>query len=148
MWIFSVTPDWVFHTLFYASLLALLAGVFLKNIPFVKQYALILKYGGIGVLAISIFLEGALYDYNVMQERVKEVKAQAEAAEKASKEVNDQLEKLQADFKKKNKTKTEYIYRYIDREIVKYDEKFKPGGVCEIPKEFIKAHNDAAERIK
>jgi hypothetical protein len=51
--------------------------------------------------------------------------------------------------------KTEYITRrgqdiiqYVDREIVKYDTKFAPGGVCEIPKEFIKAHNDAAEAPK
>lgn len=40
------------------------------------------------------------------------------------------------------------VIKYVDREIVKYDTKFAPGGVCEIPKEFIKAHNDAAEAPK
>lgn len=148
MWIFSVTPDWVFHGLFYASILAALTGTFLKNVPFIKQYALLLKYGGIGAFVISTFLEGALYDYNVMQDRVKQAKEQAEAAEKANVETNEKLAKLQEDFKKKNKAKTEYIYRYIDREIVKYDTKFMPGGICEIPQEFFKAHNDAAGRIK
>jgi hypothetical protein len=51
--------------------------------------------------------------------------------------------------------KTEYITRrgqdiiqYVDKEVVKYDTKFLPGGICEIPKEFIKAHNDAAEMPK
>jgi hypothetical protein len=32
--------------------------------------------------------------------------------------------------------------------VIKYDTKFAPGGVCEIPKEFIKAINDAAEAQK
>ena len=40
------------------------------------------------------------------------------------------------------------VIQYVDREIVKYDTKFAPGGVCEIPKEFIKALNDAAEQPK
>jgi hypothetical protein len=46
------------------------------------------------------------------------------------------------------KTRGEDIINYIDREVVKYDTKFAPGGVCEIPKEFIKAINDAAEAPK
>jgi hypothetical protein len=41
--------------------------------------------------------------------------------------------------------KGQEVIRYVDREIVRYDTKFAPGGQCEIPEEFIKAHNDAAE---
>lgn len=142
MFIFAITPDWLYHILFFASLLAMLIGSFLKNLPFIKKYALLLKWGGLVVLVTSLFLEGALYDYNTMQERVKEAKAQAEAAEQASKEANDKLAKLSNEFKNKNKIKREYITRYIDREITKYDNQ------CVIPKEFIKAHNDSAEKAK
>jgi hypothetical protein len=46
------------------------------------------------------------------------------------------------------KERGDEIIKYVDREIVKYDTKFLPGGICEIPKEFIKAHNDAAEPPK
>ena len=46
------------------------------------------------------------------------------------------------------KTRGEDIVKYVDREVVKYDTKFAPGGQCEIPKEFIKAINDAAEAPK
>ena len=46
------------------------------------------------------------------------------------------------------KTRGEDIVKYVDREVVKYDTKFAPGGECEIPKEFIKALNDAAEPPK
>jgi len=51
--------------------------------------------------------------------------------------------------------KTEYItrrgqdiIRYVDKEVVKYDDKFKSGGQCELPKEFITAINKAAEAPK
>ena len=46
------------------------------------------------------------------------------------------------------KTRGEDIVKYVDREVIKYDTKFAPGGECEIPKEFIKAINDAAEPPK
>ena len=46
------------------------------------------------------------------------------------------------------KTRGKDIVKYVDREIVKYDTKFAKGGMCEIPQEFIKAHNDAAEAVK
>ena len=46
------------------------------------------------------------------------------------------------------KTRGQDIVKYVDREIVKYDTKFAPGGVCEIPKEFVEAHNRAAEAPK
>ena len=142
MWIFEVTPDWLYHTLFFGSLLAFLIGHFLKNLSFIKKYALLLKWGGLFVLVISIFLEGALYDFNVMQARVEEAKKQVAEYEQKNKQINDKLAKLQQDFKKKNNTKKEYITRYIDREVAKYDNQ------CVIPKEFVKAHNDSAEKAK
>ena len=43
------------------------------------------------------------------------------------------------------KEKGQDVIKYVDREVVKYDVKFAPGGECEIPKEFIKAHNEAAK---
>ena len=142
MWIFTITPDWLYHTLFFTSLTAVLVGLFLGKISFIKQYTTLLKWGGLTVLVISLFLEGALYDYNVMQERIKEVKAQALAAEQASKDANDKLAKMSNNFKQKNNIKKEYITRYIDKEITKYDK------TCVIPKEFVKAHNDSAEKAK
>ena len=38
------------------------------------------------------------------------------------------------------------VIEYVDREVVKYDTKFVPGGECEIPPEFVTAVNSAAER--
>jgi hypothetical protein len=40
------------------------------------------------------------------------------------------------------KSKGKDVIQYIDREVTKYD------NTCVLPKEFIKAHNDAAEMTK
>jgi hypothetical protein len=76
---------------------------------------------------------------------VAEVEAQLRVAEQQSAQENTRIETRVV-------KKTEYITRrgsdivqYVDREIVRYDTKFAPGGQCEIPREFIKAHNQAAE---
>ena len=46
------------------------------------------------------------------------------------------------------KTRGEDIIKYVDKEIIKYDTKFLPGEICEIPNEFVEAHNRAAEVAK
>ncbi len=142
MFIFEITPDWLYHTLFFASLLALLAGLFLAKVPFIKQYAVMLKWGGLFVFLTSLFLQGALYDYNVMQARVEEAKKQAQEYEQQNKELNDKLAEKSDKVKEKIKVKKEYITKYINKEITKYD------NTCVILKEFVKAHNDAAEKTK
>ena len=79
------------------------------------------------------------------RERVAEVEAKLKVAEEQSAKENVRIQERVV-------KKTEYITRrgqdiiqYVDREIVRYDTKFAPGGQCEIPREFIKALNQAAE---
>jgi hypothetical protein len=76
---------------------------------------------------------------------VAEVEARLKVAEQQSATENTRIETRVV-------KKTEYITRrgqdivqYVDREVVKYDTKFAAGGACEIPQEFITAHNRAAE---
>ena len=142
MFIFEITPDWLYHTLFISSLLAVLVGLFLKNLSFIKKYALLLKWGGLLVFVTSLFLEGALYDYNVMQARVEEAKKQAQEYEQQNKELNDKLAQKSSKVREKIKIKKEYVTRYIDKEVTKYDK------TCVIPKPFVDAHNQSAERAK
>jgi len=131
-----------------AGVLGTVAGFVLGMVPAVKQYVLPIRVISLLVLSLALYLEGGLADYKAWELKVKEVEAKlAEAEAKSAKENVKIVEKVVK--------KTEYITRqgrevvkYIDREIVKYDTKFAPGGQCEIPKEFIKAHNDAAEAPK
>lgn len=142
MFIFEITPNWIFHTLFYLSLVAMILGFVFGKAKLIKQYTILLKWGGVVGFVVATFLEGALYDYNVMQARVEETKQQAAQYEQANKDLNDKLASTSTKVKEKIKTKKEYITRYIDREVTKYDK------TCVIPKPFIDAHNQAAEKAK
>ena len=93
-------------------------------------------------------MSGSIYASKDWVARVKEMQDKVAIVEVQSKEENVKIVE-------KVVKKTEYITRrgqdiiqYVDREIVKYDTKFLPGGECEIPKEFIKSMNDAAEKPK
>lgn len=142
MWIFSVTPDWLYHSILWCSLFLFILGMFSARLPLITQYGLLMKWIGAISLIISVFLQGALYDYNIMQARIEEIAEQLAVAENASKETNIVLADKSEKVKEKIKVKKEYITRYIDREVTKYDK------TCVIPESFIKAHNDAAERAK
>jgi hypothetical protein len=109
---------------------------------------MLLKVAGGIVLVITLFLEGALHDNKVWEARVLEVEAKLAKAEAESAKQNTQLTDKVATKQAKVKENTVIVKQYIDREVVKYDTKFMPGGICEIPKEFIKAHNDATEPLK
>ena len=148
MWILSFLPDWIFHAIVIAGLVAVIVGTFLKSIPIINNYSLPIKVVGYFALVIGIFLEGGLNNEKIWQARVKEVEAKLAVAEEKSKEENVKIETKVITKTQVIKTRGKDIVKYIDREVVKYDTKFAPGGICEIPKEFIKSHNDAAEAPK
>ena len=148
MWILQWLPNWIFYGIFFAGLLGLLATYVMKFIPFVYVYRTPIQAVSVLAIAIGTYMSGAISNEEAWQARVKEMEAKVAAAEVQS--VKENIKIVEKVVKK-----TEYITRrgqdiiqYVDREIVKYDTKFAPGGVCEIPKEFIKAHNDAAEAPK
>jgi uncharacterized membrane protein len=148
MWILQWLPNWIFYGIFFAGLLGLLATYVMKFIPFVYVYRTPIQAISILAIAIGTYMSGAISNEESWQAKVKEMEAKVAAAEIQSQKENVRVVE-------KVVKKTEYITRrgqdiiqYIDREIVKYDDKFKSGGQCELPKEFIKAINKAAEAPK
>jgi uncharacterized membrane protein len=148
MWIISFLPEWAFHVMLIAGVLGTVAGFVLGMIPIVKQYVLPIRVISLLVLSLALYLEGGLADYKIWEAKVKEVEAKLAQAEIKSAKENTKIVTKVITKTQIVKTRGEDIVRYVDREIVKYDTKFAPGGICEIPKEFIKAHNDAAEQPK
>jgi uncharacterized membrane protein len=148
MWILSWLPNWIFYAIFFAGLLGLLATYIMKFIPFVYVYRTPIQAISILAIVIGTYMSGAISNEEAWQAKVKEMELKVAAAEvKSVKENIKIVEKVV--------TKTEYITRrgqdiiqYVDKEVVKYDTKFAPSGVCELPKEFIKAINNAAETPK
>lgn len=142
MWILSILPDWVFHLILIAGLVGTLAGFFLGMIKFIRQYLMTIRIISLTLLVLGLFLEGALVDNMVWQLRVKEVEAKLAKAEAESAKANTGLVEKANTKTTKQKEKVLVVKQYIDREVTKYDSQ------CVIPKEFIKAHNDATERAQ
>jgi len=145
MWILQWLPDWIFYGVFFVGLLGLIATYIMKFIPFVYVYRTPIQAISILAIAIGTYMSGAISNEEAWQARVKEMEAKVAAAEVQS--VKENIKIVEKVVKK-----TEYITRkgqdiiqYVDREVVKYDTKFAPSGVCELPNEFIKAINNAAE---
>ena len=88
MWIFKFLPDWFFHAFGIVGILAILASMFLKRIPFVENYYLPIRIVGFVTLCFGIFFEGALYNNAEWVARVKEMEAKVATAEAESKKEN------------------------------------------------------------
>ena len=148
MFILSFLPDWVFHAIAIAGILGTVAGFVLGMIPVIKTYIIPVRVISILLLSLGLYLEGGLADYALWEAKVKEVEAKLAQAELQSAKENTKIVTKVITKTQIVRTRGENIVKYIDREIVKYDTKFAPGGQCEIPQEFIKAHNDSAEAPK
>ena len=142
MWIVELLPDWVFHLILLAGIVGTTAGFVLGMIPVIKQYIIPIRVISIILVVFGLFLEGALFDNQTWQLRVKEVEAKLAIAEAESAKANNKITEKSNTQNNKQKEKTVIVKQYIDREVKRYDNQ------CVIPNEFIKAHNDSAERAK
>jgi uncharacterized membrane protein len=148
MWLLQWLPDWIFYCILILGVLGLLASYLVRLFPFLYIYKTPIQLVSIAAIAVGTFMSGAIYDNDAWEARVKEMEEKVALSEQQSKEENIKIVEKVITKTKVIKTRGADIVKYVDREIVKYDTKFAPGGVCEIPKEFIKAHNDAAEAPK
>lgn len=142
MWIVQTLPDWVFHTLLAVGILGTIAGFVLGMVPLIKKYSLPIRIISPIILSLALLLEGALLDNQVWQLRVAEVEAKLAKAEAEAAKANTKLSEKASSKVAKQKEKTVIVKQYITREVTKYDKS------CVIPNEFVKAHNDAAEKAK
>ena len=148
MWILYLLPSWYTHAVPTLGLALILVSMFLKVIPFISTYYIPLRIIGLVTLLFGIFFEGVIYSGKDLHDKIKELEAKVVAAEAKSAEVNIKIVEKIVTKQKIVKERGEDIIKYVDKEIIKYDVKFAPGGQCEIPKEFINIHNRAAEEIK
>ena len=148
MWLLTWLPNWIFYAVLLIGVVGFIMSYFLRFIPFLYMYKTPIQIGSIVTIVIGTFMAGAIHDNESWLAKVKEMEAKVAAAESQSKEENVKIVEKVVTKTQVIKTRGEEIVKYVDREVVKYDTKFAPGGECEIPKEFIKALNDAAEAPK
>lgn len=136
--IFKILPDWFWWLL----LLAGLSGYFLSHLKLLKPYEFILKIASPILVAATIFVLGMLYCDNAWKAAAAELQAKVDIAEAQSKVVNTQVQEKVVYKTQVVRQRAADTVQYIDREVVKYD------NTCVIPKEFVAAHNRAAEAPK
>ena len=135
-WMFSFLPEWFWTLLLICGVVAFVAARFFPQFP--------LKIGGIAAIIISVWFLGAASNEAKWEARVKELEAKVAAAEIVSKQDNVVIQEKIVKQKEFIKGKTEYITRYIDKEIIKQEEVIKYVERCPIPQSIIDAHNAAA----
>ena len=91
MWILKFLPDFVFHLIFIAGLLGLGASFVLKFVPFVTQYRVPIQVAASILIAIGLYMEGAISDNNAWVARVHEIEKKVAQAEAKSAEANTRL---------------------------------------------------------
>jgi hypothetical protein len=149
MWILNFLPDWGVHAILVIGICMMLVGLYMgTRLGNTSLIPLPMCLVAAIFLVVGLFLEGSRYNEEVWKSKVKEVEAKLAIAEEQSKVTNTKIVEKIVTKTQVVTTRGEDIIKYVDKEVVKYDTKFAPGGECEIPKEFIKAINDAAEEPK
>ena len=151
-WMIGLIPDAVLSGLYWAIIAAgitgVLAGWLGKWIPFYGNYVKILQPVGIVLLVLGVWLRGGYDTEMAWRAKVAEAEARVAAAEQKSQEANTVVEEKVVEKTKVIKGKTEYITKYLDREVVKKEEIIKYIEQCPVPKEIIDIHNQAADMNK
>ena len=150
MWILKWLPFWIFYAVLAVGLIGLAVTYLLKYIPVpaIYIYKTPIQLASVALIVLGTYMSGAISNEEAWLARVKELEAKVQAAQVESEKENVKIETKIVTKTQVIKERGEEIIKYVDKEIVKYDTKFLPGGECEIPKEFIVLHNKAAEAPK
>ena len=138
MWILTFFPDLFVHLVFLAGLLLFLGATFLGMIPVINKYKTPAQIVGVIILAFGIYLEGGLSHKKEITVKVAELETKLAEANAKSQEKNTEIVTKIVKDTKVIRQRGDDIIKYVDREIVKYDNQ------CVIPDEVIKAYNEAA----
>jgi hypothetical protein len=138
----------IVHVIFAIGVIGFFVGSLASILPFISVYGKVIKNVAGVLLIVGLYLEGGLGVEQDWRKKVAEMEAKVALAEQQSVKENVRIVEKIVKQTEYIKTRGKDIVKYVDREVVKYDTKFASGGQCEIPKEFIKALNAAAEMPK
>jgi len=147
MWAFNLIPDsvmaWIINILLISGVLGVVAGFFLKIIPFVNQYRLPVQIVSICVLVLGVWLKGGQSERLVWQARVAEMEAKVAAAEAKAKQVNVKVETKIVERVRVIQGQTQTIVKEVPTIITR-----EVDAKCEIPAGGVELFNRAAKGIE
>ena len=138
MWLFEF-PNYVYHLILGIGIIGTITGFALNSIPFIKQYSFPIQVISIMVLTFGVYLKGGLAVKNTLDIKVADLKVKLANAEVLSEKINTVVVTKILTKKEIVKEKGATVSEYIDREVIKYNDR------CEIPKSAVISHNAAAQ---
>ena len=133
-------PDWIFYVIFAIGVLGFLVTFLLKFIPLL--YRTPIQLVSVLLIAFGVYMFGAIANEQAWKDKVAKLEKEYAELQVKSEKVNTEVVTKYIAKREIIHQKGEEQIRYIDREIVKYNE------VCKLPKEIITLHNDAAKVTK
>lgn len=151
MWLLHFLPDSLLHFVVNTVLLTGVVGSLLffvvlnrllRFAPALAPYYRMGQAVSATLLVAGVYFSGGTAAEDAWRERVREMEARVTVAEQAAAEANQKLEQKVEQKVKVVRERGRTVTQYIQTEIVKRDNQ------CQIPQEFVRAHNMAAERVK
>jgi enamine deaminase RidA (YjgF/YER057c/UK114 family) len=137
MWILKFLPDFVFHLIFIGGLLGLGASFILKFVPFVTQYRVVIQVVASIMIAVGLYMEGAISDNTAWVERVHALEKKVAEAEAKSADANTQLISRLAAKQKEIAAAQADAHSRVQQAAASID------AVCPVPATVISILNDA-----
>ena len=137
MWILKFLPDFVFHLIFIGGLLGLGASFILKFVPFVTQYRVVIQVVASIMIAVGLYMEGAISDNTAWVERVHALEKKVAEAEAKSADANTQLISRLAAKQKEIAAVQADAHSRVQQAAASMD------AVCPVPATVISILNDA-----
>jgi len=137
MWYLQFVPHWIFYGILGIGIFGI---IFSRFVPFYyKTAAQAVSYLA---FAFGLFMTGAVKGSESLLAEMKDLREKVTVAEEQSVQETVKIETKYVNKTQVIRERGEDVLKYVDREVVKYD------STCIIPKEFIEAHNKAAEKLK
>jgi hypothetical protein len=121
MWLLSLIPDFVYHLLLLASIVAFGACYILKMIPFISANVEIIRVISVVVMIFSVWMEGGIANETKWKARVAELEIKVVKAEKAAAEANGKIETVYVDRVKVVKEIQYVVQNRITKNAAKLD---------------------------
>ena len=139
MWFLSSWISYIVHAALIVGVVGTFFGSILNKVPFINNYASILRAIALPLFIAAVFAEGYLYASKSWIEEAKKYEEKVKVAEQQSKDANTKLTKELADKNKEIKQQQVIIKEKIKEVQVKIN------AECKISPDVVKILNDAAK---
>jgi hypothetical protein len=140
VWLLEFLPDWIFHAVLAAGLLAMIASVVLKFIPMIVTYRLPIQVAGLILTILGVWFEGAMSNEASWQARVHEMEQKVAAAEVKSAQENVRIVTQVVTRIQKVKDTTNENKQYLETQVAQDLDR-----ECTLTNASVLLHNSASQ---